>query len=315
MAASGGSALTWINQDSFASGTQSGDNRRMLRNLTAFLFRVATACAVATLLASAAGAADATALLDGAVAGSHRDPANRARDAYRHPKETLGFFGVGPNMAVVEIWPASGWYTEILAPLLRGQGTFYAAVFVLNDRTPEYQRGIQARFLEKLRGSPDLYDRVQLTEMGPGSMSIAPDGSADVVLTFRNVHNWMKGGFAPDAFAAFFRSLKPGGVLGVVEHRARPGTPLDKMIESGYVTEEHVIALAKDAGFMLEERSEINANPADSTEHPRGVWTLPPAFAMCREVAPGPEQDACMKPYQAIGESDRMTLRFRKPAA
>lgn len=252
-------------------------------------------------------------LLDQAVAGEHRDPANRVRDVYRHPKETLKFFGLGPGMTVVEIWPAAGWYTEILAPVLRDAGTYYAPIFVLTGETPEYMRNIQKAFLEKVEQQPEIYDRVRLTEMALGRMNIAPAGSADLVLTFRNVHNWMEGGFAAEAFSAFHRSLKPGGVLGVVEHRAKAGTPLQQMIDSGYVTEEHVITLAKDAGFVLEDRSEINANPADTANHPRGVWTLPPAFAMCREVPPGPEQDACKQPYQAIGESDRMTLRFKKP--
>jgi predicted methyltransferase len=286
----------------------------MSLNAAGFLPRVVAWCGLAVAGALPA-AADTAALLDAAVAGAHRSPANRARDVYRHPAETLRFFGLESGQTVVEIWPAAGWYSEILAPVLREKGTYYAAVFVLTDQTPEYQRNIQGAFLAKLKAGPELYDRVQLTELGAGRMDIAPAGAADLVLTFRNVHNWMKAGFADEAFAAFFRSLKPGGVLGVVEHRAKPGTPLEKMIESGYVTEEHVIALAARAGFVLEARSEINANPADTTDHPLGVWTLPPAMAKCREIAPGPAQDECRKPYQAIGESDRMTLRFRKPAA
>lgn len=256
----------------------------------------------------------ADSLLDQAIAAGHRDPANRERDRYRHPKETLSFFGLRPDMTVVEIWPAAGWYTEILAPLLRDKGTYYAATFVLTADTPEYTRNTQQAFLDKIAGSPQLYDRVKVRQMGAGSMNIAPAGSADLVLTFRNVHNWMKAGFAQDAFKAFYQTLKPGGVLGVVEHRAKPGSTMQQMIDSGYVTEDQVIAYAKEAGFALEEKSEINANAADTKDHPRGVWTLPPGFALCREVKPGPELDACKKPWQAIGESDRMTLRFRKPA-
>ena len=265
------------------------------------------------LLAASLSLPAGAASLDAAISGAHRDPANVARDAYRHPKETLEFLGLQPGMTVVEIWPAAGWYTEILAPVLRGTGSLYAATFVLTDESGEYRRRIHNGFLSKLESRPDIYDGVQLTGFGPGKTDIAPAGSADLVLTFRNVHNWMKEGFADDAFAAFFRSLKPGGALGVVEHRAKPGTSLEKMIESGYVTEEHVIALASKAGFVLEQRSEVNANPDDTADHPRGVWTLPPAFATCREVAAGPAQDECRKPWAAVGESDRMTLRFRKP--
>lgn len=253
-------------------------------------------------------------LLDRAIAGEHRDPANRERDGYRHPKETLKFMGLQPGMTVVEIWPAAGWYTEILAPVLREGGTYYGAIFVLTADTPEYTRVTQQGFLDRIGKRPDVYDRVNITEMGPGRMHIAPAGSADLVLTFRNVHNWMKGGFAPEAFKAFYTALKPGGALGIVEHRAAPGTSVERMVESGYVTEDQVIAFAREAGFALEERAEINANAADTKDYPQGVWTLPPGFALCRNMEAGPEQDACKQKYRAIGESDRMTLRFRKSA-
>ena len=267
----------------------------------------------AALLAPAFAEDNADQIIDQAITAGHRDPIFKSRDRYRHPGETLKFFGLRPDMSVVEIWPAAGWYTEILAPVLRDSGTYHAATFVLTPESSEYQRGIHSKFLEKVKAAPDLYGKVKLTELGPGRMEIAPAGSADLVLTFRNVHNWMKGGFAEDAFKSFHAALKPGGVLGVVEHRAKPGTPMQKMIDSGYVTEEQVISLASAAGFKLEEKSEINANAADTTQHERGVWTLPPAFALCREVPPGPEQDKCRQPWEAIGESDRMTLRFRKP--
>ena len=252
--------------------------------------------------------------LEQAIAAGHRDPANRERDRYRHPQATLSFFGIKPDMTVVEIWPAAGWYTEILAPLLRDKGTYYAATFMLTADTPEYTRNTQQAFLDKIAKSPDLYDRVKITQMGAGTMNIAPAGSADLVLTFRNVHNWMKAGFAQDAFKAFYQTLKPGGVLGVVEHRAKPGSTPQQMIDSGYVTVDQVIAYAKEAGLVLEDKSEVNANPADTKDHPQGVWTLPPGFALCRDLKPGPELDECRKPWRAIGESDRMTLRFRKQA-
>ena len=285
----------------------------MLQARARITIRITGLCALVALVVLPAGA-DPGAPLDAALAGAHREAANVARDVYRHPKQTLEFFGLESNQTVVEIWPAAGWYTEILAPVLREQGALYAATFVLSDKSGEYRRNIHNGFLAKLKARPELYDRVKLSGFDAGHTDIAPAGSADLVLTFRNVHNWMKEGFVDEAFAAFYRSLKPGGALGVVEHRAKPGTSLEKMIESGYVTEEHVVALATKAGFTLEERSEINANAADTAEHPRGVWTLPPAFAACREVAPGPAQEECRKPYSDIGESDRMTLRFRKPA-
>lgn len=243
---------------------------------------------------------------DRALAGDHRDPANAARDGYRNPKATLEFFGLRPDMTVVEIWPGRGWYTEILAPVLREQGRLYAAGFVIDSEdTNDYRRQIQAAYLDKLAARPDVYDQVIVTAMGPPDhYDIAPEGSADLVLTFRNVHNWTKGGFAEPVFAAFHRALKPGGVLGIVEHRAAEGTSMDDMFASGYVTESLVIELAEAAGFRFDGRSEINANPRDTKDHPRGVWTLPPTLRLGDE-----DRDK----YLAIGESDRMTLRFVKP--
>lgn len=181
------------------------------------------------------------------------------------------------------------------------------------DRTPDWRKEMHEAFTDKLEERTDVYDHVVVTELSvPERTSIAPPGSADLVLTFRNVHNWMKGDYAPEMFRVMARALNPGGVLGVVEHRAKPGTSLEDMKLSGYITEEHVIALTKQAGLVLEERSEINANPADTRDHPAGVWTLPPTLRHCLSMNEGPEQDACVEKYRAIGESDRMTLRFRK---
>lgn len=240
-----------------------------------------------------------------AVAGEHRAPENRARDRYRHPVETLQFFGVEPGQTVVEIWPGGGWYTEILAPLLHDNGQFYAAVF--SDKA-ENQPGYRARLNKSLRDKfaahPEIYGEVKITHLHiPGETAITPAGTADRVLTFRNVHNWLAGGYAQEVFDAFFLALKPGGLLGVVEHRAKPGTGLDAMIKSGYVTEDKVIELASNAGFELIAKSDINANPKDTADHPQGVWTLPPSLRLG-------EQDK--EKYLAIGESDRMTLLFRK---
>jgi predicted methyltransferase len=254
-------------------------------------------------------------LLDKAIAGDHRDPAFVVRDKYRHPKETLKFFGLQPDMTVVEITPARGWYTEILAPVLRDKGIFYAAGFAMTaSQTPDWQKQMQIEFVNKLGARPDVYDHVVVTELSvPERMVIAPPGTADMVLTFRNVHNWMKAETVQTMFEIFYRTLKSGGVLGIVEHRAAPKTPVDKMIQSGYVTEEFVIQLAKAVGFVFEEASEINANPADTKDHPEGVWTLPPNLRHCSKMDNGSSKDACIRKYTAIGESDRMTLRFRKP--
>jgi predicted methyltransferase len=243
--------------------------------------------------------------LAAAVAADHRTPEFRERDRYRHPQETLEFFGLKPDQTVVEVWPSSGWYTEILAPYLRERGKYYAAGFVIsNENVPEYRLDIAGKFGMKLTARPDLYDRVVVTELGrPDRWQACPPGSADLVLTFRNVHNWMNADYEAEMFKAFHDALKPGGVLGVVEHRARPGTSREEMKKSGYVTEEHVIAVAKAAGFKLEARSEVNANPADTKDHPEGVWTLPPTLRL---------GDKDREKYARIGESDRMTLRFVK---
>lgn len=254
--------------------------------------------------------------LDAAIAGDHRSDANRARDVYRHPRETLLFMGLEPEMTVVEIWPGGGWYTDILAPVLKPDGVYYAASFASSaDRSQQWRIDAHKRYMKKLEARPDVFDHVVVTELSvPERTTIAPPGSVDMVLTFRNVHNWMKGDYAAGMFAIFDRMIKPGGVLGIVEHRAKPGTSIEDMKNSGYVTEAQVVALAEAAGFVLEARSDINANPGDSADHPAGVWTLPPSLRHCRRLDDGPEKDSCIKVYTDIGESDRMTLRFRKPA-
>ncbi len=236
------------------------------------------------------------------IAGDHRTPKYAARDKYRRPYETLTFLGLKPEMTVVEIWPGGGWYTEILAPYLKAQGKYYAAHRNRDTDNQRILRGIK-RYDDKLAARPDLYGAVTVTELSQTKTDIAPPGSADMVLTFRNVHNWMKFGFERTIFEAMHEALKPGGILGVVEHRADPEEFPDPQALSGYVHEEQVIQMAEDAGFKLVDRSEINANPKDTRDHPRGVWTLPPSLRL---------KDKDREKYLAIGESDRMTLKFEK---
>ena len=275
---------------------------------------LAIACLTMTMLivtgfapyaARTAHAHEAQALLDTVIQGPHRSDANRARDQYRHPKETLLFFGLKPHMTVVEISPANGWYTEIIGPLLKQQGQYHAAVPLLTDDMPEAMKRRDAAYRQMLKSAPALYGEPTITTYDAAAPVFAPEGTADLVLTFRNVHNWAKAGHTQPMFNGFFKAVKPGGVLGVVEHRAKPGTPLSKQIESGYMTEQFVIEAAAAAGFRLDRSSEINSNSLDTKDHPGGVWNLPPNL---RGVA---ESD---KPkFRAIGESDRMTLRFVKP--
>jgi predicted methyltransferase len=238
------------------------------------------------------------------IAGDQRSTENRARDEYRHPYETLTFFGIRPDMTVVEIYPGRGWYTEVLAPYLKGSGTFYAAEHPGDPSYEAVQRSLEA-FDQKVKDAPELYGEVKRTKLTKDG-DIAPPDSADLVVTFRNVHSWMGAGTENEAFAAMFRALKPGGVLGLVQHRGDPSVKQDPKAGSGYVNEDYVIELAKKAGFELAEKSEINANPKDTKDYPKGVWTLPPSLRL---------GDEDREKYLAIGESDRMTLKFMKPAS
>ena len=254
--------------------------------------------------------APAIASLDGVLAGEHRSAENKARDQYRHPAETLAFFGFQPDHTVVEITPGGGgWYAEVLAPALREQGNYVGVIIdptkVSNENAQKYYTEQNQKLRDKFLANPELYGNTTLLEIDPNAPALGPDGSADLVLTFRNVHNWMGANQAEGMFQAFFDVLKPGGVLGVVEHRAAEGAEVDP--KSGYVAEAKVIEMATAAGFELAEKSEINANPADTKDHPNGVWTLPPT----RNT---PEGGDAAK-YDAIGESDRMTLKFVKPGA
>lgn len=269
-------------------------------------------CAERSASAASAEAAltpapDAVSLLDAAIAGEHRTPEEKARDTWRHPKETLTFFGVEPAMTVVEIWPGGGWYTKILAPYLKtGGGVYYAAQ---RDPASSPRAAEAVQKFKDAYADRNLYGEINVTVLGEG-FDVAPEGSADVVLTFRNVHNWTSAGQAETNFKAFYRALKPGGVLGVVEHRAAEGAAEDP--DSGYVRESTVKALAEAAGFQFVDSSEVNANPKDTKDHPFGVWTLPPVRRSSESQGQeDPNFDRAK--YDAIGESDRMTLKFVKP--
>lgn len=242
--------------------------------------------------------------LDRVLAGAWRTPADKARDQYRHPRETLRFFGVQPGQTVIEITPGAGWYAAVLAPLMRGDGTYVAAI--AKPRNPAGEGATNQSALEKLFASdPSEFDAAQQVMFDRDAPVFGPPGSADVVLTFRNVHNWARTGTAQKMFNAFFAVLKPGGTLGVVDHRAAPGKTLEQVSGSGYLPPDYVTRLATEAGFILVAQSGINANPKDDRDHPKGVWTLPPTLTL---------GDTDRDKYLAIGESDRMTLKFEKPA-
>jgi predicted methyltransferase len=235
--------------------------------------------------------------------GDWRVAQNTARDQYRHPEQTLQFFGLRQDQTVIEITPGNGWYSELLAPLLKDNGHYIAAI--VDPGVSDYARKSAAALRQKYAADPARYGQVQVVEYQPNAPVFGKAGSADTVLTFRNVHNWVDAGNEIATFKAFYKVLKPGGSLGVVDHRARPGTTPQDNQKNGYLPTDYVIRLATDAGFKLAGESEINANAKDTKDYPDGVWTLPPALVKG-------EQDKAK--YVAIGESDRMTLRFIKPA-
>ncbi len=252
------------------------------------------ACAAIMLL----GATGDDAALQAAVHGAGRTPKYVARDAMRHPVGELAFFGLKPSASVVEVWPGGGYWTEILAPYLADHGTYVVALPA--DTASEHDA---ASFRAKFAGKPG-YGGLHLVTLDKGQNGLAP-ASADFILTFRNVHNWMGGNYADEIFTDFFRALKPGGILGVEEHRGLATEPQDPAAASGYVRQDYTVALAKKAGFELVGSSELNANPKDTKHWPKGVWTLPPSFEL------GQVDHA---KYAAIGEADNFILKFRKPA-
>jgi predicted methyltransferase len=237
------------------------------------------------------------------LAADQRSSENRARDVYRHPKETLLFFGIRPEMSALEVWPEPGWYTEVIAPLLREKGKYYAGV-IAPDSSSQYITKRLADYRAKLASRPDVYDRVVVVTFPNDGTDAVPPGSVDMVVTFRNLHNWMARGTASQALATMYRALKPGGVLGVVEHRGNPAVPQDPQAKSGYVNEDYAVKMIEAQGFRLVAKSEVNANPKDIKDYEQGVWTLPPTYRL---------GDKDHDKYAAIGESDRFTLRFVKP--
>ena len=237
--------------------------------------------------------------------GKHRSPENRVRNTYRNPVETLRFFEVEPNMKVVEVSPGGGWYTEILGPYLKQDGELFLTLF-----SEESKRSYAPRLntkIQEMTNNKDLFGTVHFSRLETPLViqPLAPEGSVDRVLTFRNTHTWMADGQAKQVFEAMFKALKPGGILGLVQHRAKPNKKQDPKARKGYVREDYVIDLVESAGFEFVAKSEINANYNDPTNHKEGVWTLPPSLRL---------KEKNRSRYLAIGESDRMTLKFKKPA-
>ncbi|CAN5176941.1 class I SAM-dependent methyltransferase [soil metagenome] len=251
--------------------------------------------------------------LRAATQGDWRSPADRARDAWRHPVQTLEFWGLAPGQTVVEFWPGAGWYTDILAPYLAATGgELYAATLQTDLPDDPSAQEIVDAYRRKLTDKPKVYGDVVITAFGPTSGPVAPAGSADLVLFLRNLHNWMAAGLTEKAFRDAFMALKPGGVLGIEEHRGEPGRVQDVLAADGYVQQAYVVEMAKEAGFVLAGESEINANPQDTKDYPFGVWTLPPTRLSAPRGEPA-EAGFDHAKYDAIGESDRMTLKFVKP--
>ncbi len=251
-----------------------------------------------------------------AVAGDWRSDEEKARDAWRNPAETLEFFEIEPSETVIEIWPGGGWYTNVLAPYLAsGDGTLVAAVWDTNvfegDRLARIEQRI-ADFKAVYEADAELFGELEYSAFSAQSGPLATADSIDTILTFRNVHNWMGGDYTAKFFTDAYAALKPGGVLGVVEHRLPSSAEQNPRAATGYVHEDFVKALAASAGFEFAEASEINANPLDAADHPFGVWTLPPVSRTSDREGNTPDGfDAAV--YAEIGESDRMTLKFVKP--
>ena len=251
--------------------------------------------------AGGSAAAQTDTALRAAVASPARTAAATARDAVRHPVEELTFFGLAPTMTVVELWPGGGYWTDILGPYLAAAGHYYVALPAPGDSE---ENASVKRFHARIAEEKERLGTLHETTLGPGHFDIAPPGSADLVVTFRNLHNWMDGGYVNEALTACLKALKPGGILGIEEHRGRNDQPQDPKAKNGYERQDYTIALAKKAGFEFVASSEVNANPRDTKDWVDGVWTLPPTLS---------QGDKDRARYVAVGEADNYVLKFRKP--
>ncbi|MYM69107.1 methyltransferase [Pseudoduganella sp. FT55W] len=268
--------------------------------------RYVLAALATTMMFGATGAVLADDALKAAIAAPSRTPDNVKRDVYRHPYETLSFFGIKPNMTVVELAPGGGWYTEILAPYLRANGKLITGGADLASPNENERKGAE-RWMARLNAKPEVYNKVALGVFSPGrKYEMAPPNSVDMVVTFRNIHNWIPLGpeKMKELFGSLHTMLKPGGVLGIEEHRLPASKTQDDKASTGYMHEQYVIKLVESAGFKFAGKSEVNANPKDTADHENGVWALPPTYT---------NKDKDRAKYEAIGESDRMTLKFVKP--
>jgi predicted methyltransferase len=250
--------------------------------------------------------ADLIARLEVAANGDHRSDKNKDRNQYRHPIDTLAFFGLEPNMTVLEIGPGGGWYTEVLAPAMRDTGVYIAGSYDIEvEGQPKYRYRQHQSLLTNIKDQPELYGQIKVASYSPPeSRNLWQENSVDMVITFRSSHGWVRQGMIDEVYSDFFKVVKPGGVLGVVQHRAPADGDAIAWAKKGYVPEARVIQAAEKAGFILDAKSEVNANAKDLKDHDEGVWRLPPTLGLG-------EQDR--EKYMAIGESDRMTLRFKKP--
>jgi predicted methyltransferase len=274
----------------------------LLARTTRFAFASALLLALAAPASAAESAADR---IRSAVASPARSPENRARDVHRHPVETLTFFGLEPTMHVLELWPGRGWYTEIIGPVVRDAGKLSVTNADPNGPQDKPMHKMAREYAAWIAAERERIGPVDVIQVAPPeSIRLGDDASYDLAVTFRNNHTWINGGYQDAVYREVFRVLKPGGVLGVVQHRANAGADAATSAKTGYVPEDEVIDAAKRAGFELVARSEINANPKDTKDHPEGVWTLPPVYRL---------GDVDRAKYEAIGESDRMTLKFVKP--
>ena len=273
-----------------------------------FIIPVLTAASIFSAQFVSAMDAELVARLEASSQGDHRSDKNKARNVYRHPIETLDFFGLEPSMTILEIGPGGRWYTEVIAPAMRDTGVYIAGSYDVEvEGQPKYRYRQHQALLDQIKNQPDLYGQIKVASYSPPeSRSLWQENSVDMVVTFRSSHGWVREGMIDDVYSDFFKVVKPGGVLGVVQHRAPDGGDDVAWAKKGYVSEARVIRAAEKAGFVLDAKSEINANPKDLKDHDEGVWRLPPTLGL---------GDQDREKYIAIGESDRMTLRFRKRAS